>query len=251
MKKITALILVMLAVAMFLLPTDAAVVSEQAEYSLITPASEAYPDDGAKLTDGVFATLPDGASGYYSSGYYVGFNQANVDGDGNFVIILDLGSTQSDISAFTIGFLNETDIGIFAPKSVTFSVSDERNGTYTDVGTLNTAKSVSAGLSETYAETLTAEGVTARYVKVTVEHLGTFTDDSGAEKNAGWVFIDEISVLTGTSDASGSTESSLPTDDLSTPQTGDSGSLTVFALISLASFAMLVALVTIYRRRQF
>ena len=86
MKKITALILVMLAVAMFLLPTDAAVVSEQAEYSLITPASEAYPDDGAKLTDGVFATLPDGASGYYSSGYYVGFNQANVDGDGNYEI---------------------------------------------------------------------------------------------------------------------------------------------------------------------
>ena len=46
-------------------------------YTLITPASAAYPDNSAKLTDGIFGTLPDGSTSYYSSPSYVGFNQVD------------------------------------------------------------------------------------------------------------------------------------------------------------------------------
>lgn len=199
-------------------------VSYGKSYTLVTPASEGYPDDGIKLTDGIFGTIPDGATGYFSSGAYVGFNQNDVDDNGNFVVLLDLGRVYDDLSGFGVGFLNETSVGIFAPKSVTFAVSDTSDGRFTDVGTLDTAKSTDADISETHFDVLekTASG---RFVRVTVEHLGEYTNENGETKSVGWTFLDEISVFSGsTTDESSGDESSTSSDDESSVSSDDQSS---------------------------
>jgi hypothetical protein len=234
-------------------------------YTLITPASAAYPDNSAKLTDGIFGTLPDGSTSYYSSDAYVGFNQVDADENGNFVIILDLGKKYTDISAVTVGFLNETDVGIYAPKSVSFALADDRNGAYTELGILNTAKSTDSGISETHAMTLAADDAEGRYLRVTIAHLGKFTDKDGNEKSSGWTFIDEISVYS-SGNAEGGTgslpeqskpspaesseitesETSAPPSESSTPEIPDAGDggIFVFVLLAISSVAMIGALFT-------
>lgn len=232
MKKIITLILVLtLALSAILLASaEESEISYGKPYTLVTPASEGYPDDSIKLTDGIYGTIPDGSTGYYSSGAYVGFNQNSVDDSGNFVIILDLGRVYTDLTAFTVGFLNETSVGIFAPSSVTIALSDTEDGNFRDIGTLNTAKEVTEGISETHSATLTAEDESGRYVKFTIAHLGEYLDDAGETKNAGWTFIDEISVYSsGNADdnsnenSNSSTETEPPLAD-SSDVTGSEGS---------------------------
>ena len=225
MKKLLALTFsVLLLFTMLLYPAaEGSEVSYGKGYSLITPASSAYPDDGIKLTDGIYGTVPDGKNNYYSSAAYVGFNQNDVDENGNFVIILDLGRKYTDLSAFTVGFLNETDVGIYAPKSVSFALSDERNGEYNEIGTLDTAKSTSGGLSETFAMTLAADDAEGRFVRVTVKHLGSFTDENGEEQKSGWVFIDEISAYSsGNSGTVGEASSDASSDVTTEASTAES-----------------------------
>lgn len=275
MKKVFILLLsAFLAVtAAYTASAEEGEISYGKSYALITPASAAYPDSGSKLTDGIYGTLPDGGSSYYSSGAYVGFNQVDTDENGNFVIILDLGRVYGDISAVTIGFLNETGAGIYAPKSVTFALADDRNGDYTELGALNTAKSTESGISETFAMTLAADNAEGRYLRVTVTHLGEFTDADGNAKTAGWTFIDEISVYSSGDSSNGAGgeslgESSNTVDDSSSPaesseiseneasapvtessepeipDAGDDGGILAFILLALSSFAMIGALFT-------
>ncbi len=270
-RTIFILLAAVLAVA-FALPTlaDGSEISYGKGYTLITPASAAYPDDSKKLTDGIFGSLPDGSSSYYASGAYVGFNQVDVDDDGNFVIILDLGKEYSDISAVTIGFLNETSAGIYAPKSVGFALSNDRNGEYSELGRLDTAKPTASGLSETFAMTLATEDAIGRYLRVTIEHLGEFTDENGEIKTAGWTFIDEISVYssgnaeggesieessnavgeqsspTESGDEISENDTSEPLAESSTPEIPDAGDggIMAFVLLALSSLAMIGALFT-------
>ncbi len=274
MKKLISLALILLLALSLMLfaSAEGTEVSYGVDYSLVTPASEAYPDDGIKLTDGIFGSIPDDGVNYYASGAYVGFNQTSVNSDGDFVVILDLGRVYDDLSGFTVGFLNETSVGIFAPKSVSFSIAHEENGTYTDLGMLNTAKSTADGISETHAATLAAEDVSGRYVRVAIKHLGEYTDANGAIKTAGWTFIDEISVYSSNnangesgessddaSDTSSGTDSesepSLPessdtSDESDGPVVpGDNGTnMAVFVFLALSAVAMAVALFA--RRRQ-
>ncbi len=275
MKKIFILFLaVFLALAlMSAVSAEGSEISYGKSYTLVTPASAAYPDDGIKLTDGIYGTIPDGGSGYYSSGAYVGFNQVDVDDNGNFEIILDLGQLREDISAITIGFLNETSAGIYAPKSVSFALADDRNGSYSELGTLDTEKSTENGLSETFAMTLAAEDASGRYLRVTIEHLGEFPDANGETKTAGWTFIDEISVYSSGNASNGAgdesidessttvsessspaesseiseNETSAPLTESSTPEipdAGDNSGILAFILLALSSFAMIGALFT-------
>lgn len=248
MKKLAVFLLIISLLSLIPVSASAATqgsrVSDGKTYTLVTPASEAYPDNGSRLTDGVFATLPDGAKNYYNSVYYVGFNQKDVDESQNFVVIIDLGKQYDDLCAFTIGYLNETDIGIFAPKRVTFAVSDVRNGEYTDVGTLETEKATTAGLSETYASTLAAEAVAGRFVRVTITHLGGFNDENNVLQTAGWAFIDEIAVYS--AGATGNTSDTTTTP----PQTGDAGVI-AYVLLALSAAVMLAALLIFRKRRSF
>lgn len=217
-KLITIALVIFLALSLMQFATaEGTEVSYGKDYTLVTPASEGYPDDGIKLTDGIFGTVPDGSTNYYSSGAYVGFNQSAVDDNGSFVVILDLGKVYDSLSGFTVGFLNETSVGIYAPKSVTFEISDTQDGEYSKIGTLDTKKSVEDGVSETHAMTLNANNVSGRFVRISIEHLGEYTDASGATKKAGWTFIDEISVYA--SDSTSDTESSASSDETSSPET--------------------------------
>ena len=275
MKKLLAILFsALLLFALLLSPSaEGSEVSYGKSYSLITPASSAYPDDGIKLTDGIYGTVPDGKNNYYSSAAYVGFNQKDVNENGDFVIILDLGRTYTDLSAFTVGFLNETDVGIYAPKSVSFSLSDERNGEYTEVGTLNTEKSTEAGLSESFAATLAAEDAHGRFLRVTIKHLGRFVNADGEEMTSGWTFINEISVYSSGNgnalgDTSGESTGDKPSESPTQPtessenqeasiesslpeqvKPGDNGVPYIFwALLAVSMLAMTGAL--FYKKRQ-
>lgn len=256
MKKIiTALFLILIALFVFQSASaEPSIISEGKAYSLITSASDAYPDDTKKLTDGVYGTVPDGSSNYYSSNAYVGFNQSAVDENGDFVILLDLGEVRQDITAFSVGFLNETSVGIFAPKSITVAISDTRNQEFSDVGTLDTKKSVAANLSETHVATLSTDNLSGRYVRFTIKHLGEYIDDDGATKTAGWTFIDEIAVyssgdsgdLGNTSDTSDESDSVPPQESEIDPQPpvvpGDKENLLSFILLAAAALCMTIAL---------
>lgn len=251
MKKIITVLLLLL-IAIFVLQSASAetrTLSEGKSYTLLTSASDAYPDDTIKLTDGVYGTIPDGSTSYYSSNAYVGFNQSDVDENGNFVILLDLGEARQDITAFSVGFLNETSVGIFAPKSITVAVSDTRNGEFLDVGTLDTAKPVANGLSETHVATLSTDNLSGRYVRFTIKHLGEYVDDIGATKTAGWTFIDEIAVYSSGDSGDTSDVSSDPTppqesDIESRPPVvpGDKANMLSFILLAAAALCMTLAL---------
>ena len=259
MKKTILLIiavLLLLCVSPIARAESGSYISETAKYTIITPPSVAYADDGMKLSDGIYGTIPDGRTHYYTSSAYVGFNSAEADTDGNFVVIFDLQRIYHDLSAFTIGFLNETSAGIYAPKSVSFAVSDTRNGEYEDVGTLKTEKATTPALSETYAETLAADDVSGRYVKITITPLREYVNVNGELSSADWTFIDEIGIYSsGNASTDESTEESKPSPDESDdesepvtppetsdtenpkPQTGDAN-LQIFAFLLLAVSAV-------------
>lgn len=240
-------------------------VSYGKSYSLITSASDAYPDDSIKLTDGIYGTIPDGKTNYYSNPAYVGFNQVNVNEEGNFVIILDLKQRYEDLSGFTVGFLNEPAVGIYAPKSVSFELADDRNGEYTLLGSLDTAKSTESDVSETYAMTLATDDSAGRFLRVTITQLGEFKDAEGNTKTAGWTFIDEISVYSSgnatddssdessqAGESSGVTSEEEQTSEPEPIVPGDSATgIFVFVLLALSSLAMMGALFAHKKQRDF
>ena len=235
------------------------IVSNGADYSLLPGPSAAYPDGDPKLlTDGAHGQLNTGASGYYSGGAYVGFNSSALDQSGEITVIIDLGKRYEDLCAFSLGYLNEVSVGVFAPESVSFSVADSRNGDYEQIGVLNTKQDV-AGTSETYVSTLSCDPVAGRYVKVTVKALVSYTDAEGVIRNAGWTFLDEISVYSasgeapgGAADVSDTSEESGTADQSGgnrSPKTGDeSVSYAVLALAAVSALAMGVALFAKRRR---
>ncbi len=266
MKKITSLILTLCLLSLFCayfgVSAASTDVSEGASYTLVTPASEGYPDDGKKLTNGKFGTHQEGLDGYYAGGDYVGFNKAELNSDGNFTILVDLGKVYDNLTEFSLGYLNEPSVGITAPKSVAFSVSTERNGNYKDLGKVDTTPS-NPDASATYEKTLETESVAGRYVLVTVTPAG-YTDESGAYIAVPWTFVDEITVRANANgstsgEASGETspetsgDTSTPTVDETpdTPQTGDGTVIFAFVLLALSAFAMMVALFSFKRNREF
>lgn len=211
-------------------------------YQLITPASSAYPDTSAnKLTNGVYAS-PTEAGSYYQSPEFVGFNRSNVDGNGNFVIVIDLGSVMNDFSRFEISYLNETEVGIFAPVSVTFSVSETRNENYTSVGT-QAIDVPEAAAPQVNKATVTPEGpVSGQYVMIEIKLRESFDDGNGNTVTPGWVFLDEISVY-GT-DGDGNVVSEDDTSQ-SHPQTGneDDTAMLAYFIIGLTSLLMICGII--------
>ncbi len=266
MKKTTTLILTLcllfILCASFGASAAATEVSKGASYTLVTPASEGYPDDGKKLTNGKHGTHQEGLDGYYAGGDYVGFNKAELNSDGNFTVIVDLGKVYDNLTEFSLGYLNEPSVGITAPKSVSFSVSTERNGNYKDLGKVDTTPS-NPDASATYEKTLETKPTTGRYVLVAITPAG-YTDESGAYIAVPWTFIDEITVRAN-ANAPGETnpdnsatesstpESSTPTGDEApdTPATGDSTVIFAFVLLALAAFGMMFALFSVKKSRDF
>lgn len=237
------------------------VVSLHKSYELLTKASEGYPDEGGEqLTNGKYGTPVENGSTsfYYRDGEFVGFRREDVNGDGNFVILLDLAEPYDDLADFEIGYLNETDAGIFAPVKVAFYISDTRDGDFTFVGERAVSESTAPGQQRAGVATVTAETtVSGRYVMCVITPRGTYEQDGG-EKTATWTFIDELTVLQGKNPLSepgegagerlsGSPESSEAAPSVSTqsPSAGDKG--LIFA--ALLGGSALAAIALIGRRR--
>ncbi len=229
MKKICIILLVF---ALFALPVAAldessspeaaSLLSRGKTYTLVTPASTAYPDEnGTKLTDGVIGNLT--GEYYYKSDAYVGFSQASKDANGDFVIILDLGSDYDNIKTFSLSYLVETDVGVYAPQYYSVYVADAADGTYTQVGSANITESKAAGTAKTGKSDITApENVSGQYVKFVIHHQEPF-DNNGTSVTAGWTFIDEIEVFS----------------SKAVPQTGENGMATLIVIAIISGSAWL------------
>ncbi len=229
------------------------VVSLHKSYELVTKASEGYPDAGGELTNGKYGTPVDNGTNqyYYRDEEFVGFNRSDANADGNFVIVLDLAEQYNDLADFEVGYLNETDVGIFAPAKVAFYISDSRNGDYTFVGERALSESTAAGQQKAGIATVTPESpVSGRYVMCVITPRGTYTDENQQERTATWTFLDEITVLQGQNNVSdnsqtseNSTESSSASSaESQTPPTGDRG-LLMLAILGGSSALGTVALI--------
>lgn len=258
MKKISISILILAMLSLIAVPlcvsAESTSVSKGTSYTLVTPASEGYPDDGKKLTDGNYGTHKEGVDGFYAGGDYVGFNKAQLDSNGNFVIIVDLGKVYDNLTEFTLGYLNETSVGITAPQSATFAVSDERNGEYQYLGKIETTPS-NEELSATYAKSLTTQPVKGRFVRVEIKPQG-YNDDNGVFIAVPWTFVDEVTVrANGTADTptDDTPEGSTPTEDQTpdTPQTGDGTVMFAFIMLAISSFCMMYALFSYKKDKEF
>ncbi|NLN55921.1 MAG: hypothetical protein GX148_06455 [Clostridiales bacterium] len=198
MKKILILLFVF---SLLILPAmaagEGALLSRGKSYTLVTPGSVAYPDDESlKLTDGVRGELTDDF--YYKSPAYVGFNQANKDENGDFVIILDLGADYDNIKTFTLSYLAETDVGIYAPSSFSVYIADEDDGSYIHQGSVVIGESTEEGLQKTGTASIELpQDAGGRFVRFVIHHQEPF-EKEGTTVNAGWAFIDEIEVYSST-----------------------------------------------------
>lgn len=201
-------------------------ISKGKDYELVTPANTAYPDTEAKkLTDGAYAKADSNGS-YFQEPEYVAFNNTNFDTKGNVVIVLDLGSVATDISKFEISYLNQADAGISAPVNLSVSVSDVRNGTYTDVGTIAIEAPTETTAVSSKAVVTPSGAISGKYVMFTIS-AKTTVDTSGNTIPTGWIFLDEISVY-GVSDTSGTV-----------PQTGDDNGLILYLIVTLSTVVII------------
>ncbi len=210
------------------------------EYSLITPASKAYPDNKEKLTDGGYGSLPEDSEGYYASPAYVGFERSDVDEKGNFVVIVDLGEISEDITAVSVGYLNERAYGIYAPKSIEFAISDTRNGNYDHLGILYSDIETESETTGPMAKSFSLNNAKGRFLLITITP-DEFENENGEKEIAKWTFIDEIAVFAHRNqnqilnDESGE-------DMGSTPQTGDNTRPIAYILLGISAVAMLITL---------
>lgn len=174
--------------------------SQNKPYKLQTPASAGYPDDGCKLTDGRYGTPVQTGSRcfFYRDPAYIGFPAENADENGNFVLLLDLGEPFSDLTSFELGYLNETDAGIYAPLAVTFAVADEEDGEFLTIGTVSLSEPTAAGSQNADLAVFTPETpVSARFVRCTITPRTEYEDGTGKTVPARWTFLDELVVLQG------------------------------------------------------
>lgn len=238
------------------------VVSLHKGYELLTKASEGYPDEGdVQLTNGKYGTPVENGDTryYYRDGEFVGFNRKDVNGDGNFVILLDLAEPYEDLADFEVGYLNETDVGVFAPVKVAFYIGDTHDGDFAFVGECAVSESTAPGQQRVGVATVTPEAtVSGRYIMCVITPRGTYEQD-GVEKTATWTFIDELTVLQGknplsepgeSSGESGSgsdpkSSESAPPASAQSPSAGDKGLI----FVALLGGSALAAIALVGRRR--
>ena len=230
------------------------VVSLRKTYELLTPASAGYPDEDYQLTNGRYGTpvVTDTGSNFYRNPEYVGFRRDDANADGNFVILLDLGESLNDLTAFEISYLNEPSVGIFAPVHVAFYGSDARDGDFAFLGERSIDESTDpvstvAGVAIVEPES----AFTGRYLMAVVTPRATYVSDDGAELPVVWTFLDELTVLQGTRpllpgeepspNASAAENALAPVS----PVVGDRG-LVLLAVLGASAFA---AVALVGRRR--
>jgi hypothetical protein len=139
-------------------------------YTASMAADPNYPDTGGvELTDGIFGTID------YTDPAWQGRNTGSV-----YSFTIDLAAVQ-DIKEFRSRWLQYKSAGIFLPKSVTYSISND-GVTFTVVGTVKKPAVGNENLPAWYTITDLAN-VSGRYVKL----------DITPSTNA-WTFVDEAEV---------------------------------------------------------
>lgn len=151
-------------------------IAQGKSYSVSYNASNDYPDDGTKLTDGVFAENYYGASDKTN---WAGFNtRLNVK---DLEIELDLGKEHSEIADIGMSFCGNITYGIGLPGEVEFYVSGSDDN-YVMIGKAISPEFVSANTLYSF-ELKLQEGITASKIKMVCK-----------EPKSSWLFIDEIYV---------------------------------------------------------
>ena len=247
MRKVCLFLLALLFLAGATIPSSVSAsqveVSRGKPYRLLTPASAGFPDDGTRLTNGRFGTpIPGGETAfYYRSPEYVGFRSESPSEKNPFVILLDLGEVQKDLSSFALHCLYEPEAGIPAPASVSFAVSDTEDGVFEPVGEASPELPAAADVHSPVCARLTPEkAVSGRFVRCTV----TPAEGIGTRQNV-WTFLDELTVLQGGLGVWD--DASFPTErPVSMPRTGDGSPLPLsFAAVGAA----LLTLVLLFGKR--
>lgn len=144
--------------------------AEGKTYTVSGNASEEYPDNGKKLTDGSLA------SGFDKTAW-VGYNRV-----GTLDITVDLGEVENDIADLMVCVLTNMSSGIGLPKYVDLFVSDDGEE-YRDMGR---AYPSADGTSEAvvFIGKRFAEPISARYVRFHLDRC------SGS-----WTFVGELQVI--------------------------------------------------------
>ncbi|MBL7983070.1 MAG: family 20 glycosylhydrolase [Flavobacteriales bacterium] len=138
------------------------------------PPNERYNEGGAfTLVDGITAQEK------RVSTEWLGWKEG-------VTITVDLGSVQ-DVRTVSIGALNETHSWIHLPERVDFSTSTDGK-TFVPVG----SSEVNAGPGRN-AFSLGKVGK-ARYLRITVKHIGKIPEGLPGAGNPAWLFLDEIEV---------------------------------------------------------
>lgn len=143
-------------------------------YMLSPRNTEAFPDNGNQLTNGV-----NGGTNAWDTNW-VGFNNPKYESNTPIVhsIIVDLGNVAS-VNTMNANFINDTSVGIYLPEKVSFSVS-------LDGETWQPIESIELDdESSTVAKKVESDGnsIYTRYVRLDIDQIKE------------WLLIDEIEVL--------------------------------------------------------
>lgn len=221
-KTITAITFILIFALSFALPVYAALVNVSLgmSYTLSAQPGASYPDNGKMLTDGVHGTKV--GESYHKSGTYVGIAATSLDENGCFSVTVDLGEVKTDVTGFDLYYASETDANVYAPEYAEFFVSEDGEN-YTVAGKVMSGESNEAGIVKAgVINSRLNEGVKARYVKFVIKNPNVEAGNAESVANAGWMFIDEVSVLV---------------DDGSTPGMGDTLFVPIVNAIGILSAA--------------
>lgn len=126
---------------------------------------------------------------------------------GDITLLFDL-QNEKTLYGLSLGFINNMNVGISIPGSVTFYVSKD-NENWTSVGTFEGIKNVQEhfdnreqiGIYTQKAIASMIDGVDARYIKVEIKNPGTYKRDRNGDgiketTTKTWIFMDEFDVET-------------------------------------------------------
>ena len=146
-----------------------------------TPPHSSYPDPGnRKLTNGKSAK----SFNWWDEPAWVGYL-------GNFEVVIDLGTVKK-ITCLKTDFMQNSDGGIFLPKTVIYETSLD-NVHFTSVSKVNCPKSSLTEFRLSYGFEVKDIQIMARFVKVKVINpLKKIKEEMGSAP--AWLFIDEIEI---------------------------------------------------------
>ncbi len=150
------------------------------EVSFITKLDPAYSSDGAStITNGIMGST------VFKDGKWLGFTTPSV----SFTI--DMGKS-TDINSITPNFLSDANSGIFLPRSIKISVSDDGKN-YKEISTKENSEISKRG--EPYIVPIKINSNTkARFIRLDIQTFGKIPEGYLFKGTTSWMFIDEVMI---------------------------------------------------------